>query len=115
MDSRDQFLKKIKDEYLRLPNNRVPGDEVDLVANAITNYYYEQYQRFGEQYPRSSKRYSTLQLKDLDHPTTFEIIIKTIKEINGTGYEELVLPFLNMTLEELRQFEKNREEFYKMY
>lgn len=115
MDSKDQFLITIKDEYLRLTKGQVSEDQVDRVSNAITDYYYEQYQRFRLQYPKSVKRYSTFQLKDLDHPTTFEIIIKTLKENIGVGYEEFTLPFLKMTLEELRRFEKNREEFYKMF
>lgn len=89
--------------------------QLDLVSKAIVDYYYEQYQRFGRQYPKSIKRYSTFQLTDLDHPTTFEIIIKTLKEKIGTGYGELTLPFLKMTLDELRQFERSREEFRKMF
>ena len=115
MDSKDQFLITIKDEYLRLTKGQVSEDQVDRVSNAITDYYYEQYQRFRLQYPKSVKRYSTFQLKDLGHPTTFEIIIKTLKENIGVGYEEFTLPFLKMTLEQLRQFEKNREEFYKIF
>jgi hypothetical protein len=88
---------------------------VDLVSNAVTDYYYDQNQRFGQQHPKSIKRYSTFQLKDLDHPTTFEIVIKILKEKIGDGYEKFTLPFLSMTLEELRQFEKSREEFHNMF
>lgn len=115
MDSRDKFLTTIKHEYLRVTKGEVTEDKVDLVSNAVTDYYYDQYQRFEQQYPKSIKRYSTFQLKDLDHPTTFEIVIKVLKEKIGVDYEKTVLQFLNMTLEELRQFEKSRQEFYKMF
>ena len=76
MDSRDKFLKAIRDEYFRVTKGEVTEYMVDLISNAVTDYYYDQYQRFGQQYPKSIKRYSTFQLKDLDHPTTFEIVIK---------------------------------------
>lgn len=114
MDSRDQFLKIIRDEYLRLTNNLVSIDKVDLVSNAVTDFYYEQYQRFGA-HPKRIKRYSTFQLRDLDHPQALELVIKVIKERVGLGYEHFVLPFLNMNMVELKQFEKRREDFYKMF
>jgi len=115
MDSKDKFLTTIRDEYFRVTKGEVANDKVDLVSNVVTDYYYDQYQRFGQQYPKSIKRYSTFQLKDLNHPTTFEIVIKVLKEKLGIDYEKTALQFLNMTLEELRQFEQSRQEFYKMF
>jgi hypothetical protein len=115
MDSRDKFLTTIRDEYLRVTRGKVTEDKVDLVSNVVTDYYYDQYQRFRQQYPKSIKRYSTFQLKDLDHPTTFEIVIKVLKEKVGVDYEKIAIQFLIMTLDELKQFEKSRQEFYKMF
>jgi hypothetical protein len=115
MDSRDKFLMTIRDEYFRVTKGEVAGDKLDLVSGAVTDYYYDQYQRFGQQYPKSIKRYSTFQLKDLDHPATFEIVIKVLKEMVGVDYEKIAIQFLPMTLDELGQFERSREEFYKMF
>jgi hypothetical protein len=55
------------------------------------------------------------QIKGLNHPTTFEIIIKVLREKVGKDYDKFAPLFLNMTLDELRQFKKNREEFYQMF
>ncbi|NAS29736.1 hypothetical protein GTQ40_02020 [Flavobacteriaceae bacterium R38] len=115
MDSKEQFLEIIRKKYLDLTQEQVPFDLVDEVSNNITDYYYDQYQRFIKQYPKSVKRYSSFQIKDLDHPITHETIIKILKEKVDTDYEKYAILFLNMTLEELKKFERNREEFYKMF
>jgi hypothetical protein len=115
INSKTQFLKTIKGGYLRLTNGCVPEYLLNAVSKAITDYYYDQYRRFRKQYPKSVKRYSTFQIKDLNHPTTFEIIIKVLREKVGKDYDKFAPLFLNMTLDELRQFKKNREEFYQMF
>ena len=115
MQLRDDFLNAIENEYLRLTKGKVPDEFVTAVSKNVMEYYYDQYQRFRKQYPKSIKRYSSFQIKDLDHPYTREMVIKTLKEMVGDDYERYATLFLNMTPEELKKFEKNREEFYKMF
>jgi hypothetical protein len=115
VESKTQFLNTIRDEYLRSTKGAVPEHLLDAVSEAVTEYYYDQYQRFTNQYPKSTKRYSTFKINDLNHPTTFEITIKTLKEKLENDYQNVALQFLNMTLDELRQFESSREQFYKMF
>ena len=114
MKPKQNFFDTIKKEYLDLAQGQVSVDLIDFVSEKITDYYYDQYKRFRKQYPKSIKRYSAFQTKDLDHPTTHEIIINALKEKVGIDYEKYAILFLNMTLDELKSFEKNREEFYKM-
>jgi len=115
MDSKEQFLDIIRKEYNNLTQGQVPSDLVDEVSNGITEYYYGQYKRFRKQYPKSIKRYSSFQTKDLDHPDTYETIIKLLKGRVGDEYDKYATVFLNKTLNELKAFEKNREDFYKMF
>ena len=115
MDSRQKFFEIIRKEYSDLTLSKVEEDLLDAVSTGVTDYYYEQYQRFRKQYPKSIKRYSSFNLKDLDHPNTHELIIKIVKEKVGTEYENPTTKFLDMTLDELKGFEKNREEFYNMF
>lgn len=115
MDSKKDFLKTIKRHYLEISNSKITDKLIDLVSANVTNHYYNQYLRFREQYPKSIKRYSTFQIKDLQHPHTFEIVIKTLKEEIGSGYEEPCSILLNLSKDELKDFEKNRDEFYKMF
>ncbi len=70
MDSRQQFFDVINDYYSNIVDDKLPPDLLIELCNKITDYYYNQYTRFGKQYPKSIKRYSTFQLKDLDHPDT---------------------------------------------
>lgn len=115
MDSKQKFLEIIRKEYFALTLGKVEEDLIDAVSTGVTDYYYEQYQRFRKQYPKSIKRYSSFDLKDLDHPHTHELIINIVKDKLGAEYEKSATCFLDMTLDELKGFEKNREEFYKMF
>ena len=115
MDSKQKFLEIIRKEYSALTLGKVDEELLDAVSVGVTDYYFEQYQRFRNQYPKSIKRYSSFHLKDLDHPSTHELIIKIVKEKVVTEYEEPATKFLNMTIDELKAFEKNREEFYNMF
>ncbi|WP_196894721.1 hypothetical protein [Aureivirga marina] len=112
---RKQFLDIIEEEYSNLSQTQISKDLINAVSKRVADYYYNQYQTFKKQYPKSQKRYSTFQIKDLDHPYTYEIIIKVLKEKVGTDYEKYATIFLQMTLNELKKFEKSREEFYDMF
>ena len=115
MDSRKQFLDTIRREYYDLTQGKVGTELLDAVSQGITDFYYYQYQRFRKQYPKSIRRYSSFQVKDLDHPNTHELIIKIIKDKVGNEYSNPAAIFLNMTVDELKEFEKSREEFYKIF
>ena len=115
MNSKEEFFNTILKHYTEISQNAVPEELLKGVSNRITDYYYEQYERFGRQYPKSIKKYSSFQIKDLDHPYTFEIIIKYFKEKLGTNSGELINVLLKMNDSQLNNFIKNREEFRKMF
>ncbi len=110
MDSRQDFLDTIREFYLDKVEDLVPPDLLDQVSECVTDYYFAQYKRFRKQYPKSIKRYSSFQVKDLDHPTTREVVIKAIRE-KEKDYEKYACIFLDVTNDELKQFEKDREAF----
>ena len=114
MDSRQDFYKTIYEYYYEVVNGKVPTALLDEMCDRITDYYFEQYTRFREQYPKSVKRYSTFQIKDLNHPQTFEIIINYFKETTGNRYADHSMIALGWTLEKLREFEKWRQDFYNI-
>ena len=115
MDAKQDFFNSIHSYYVNISGDKVPSELLNEVSKVITEYYYEQYSRFGKQYPNSAKRYSSFQLKDLDHPTTFEMIIKYFKTKSSERYREYSQQLLNMSDQELAKFEKNIEDFYKMW
>jgi hypothetical protein len=115
MDSRSDFNNIIRQEYFKVVGSTIPENILIHVSQVVSDYYFEQYVRFKNQYPKSIKRYSKFDIKDLNHPTTFELVIKAVKEIAINEYENYSIHFLKMTLEELREFERNRNEFYKMF
>jgi len=115
MDSKTTFFKIIFEHYNHISNGELNSELLVEMSNRINDYYYEQYSRFTIQYPKSIKRYSSFQLKDLEHPTTYEIIIKFFKEKSIENYSEYSKLILNMNEIELNTFEKSREDFYNMF
>ena len=112
MDSKQDFYYIIYDYYFKVVDNKFPSFQLEELCNRITDYYYDQYTRFREKYPKSLKRYSSFQIKDLDHPETFEIIINFLKEKMGNNYPNKSMLILDWSLDELMEFEKNRNDFH---
>jgi len=115
MESKGDFYKTIFRYYFEVSKNLISKELIEEVSHIVTEYYYEQYCRFSKQYPKSIKRYSSFQIKDLDHPSTFELIIKFFKKKQEDNYLEYSKILLKMTDDALKAFEENRAEFYSMY
>lgn len=114
MDSRDNFKQAIISHYKNISAERIPFSMLDTLCDKITDYYYDQYTRFREQYPKSIKRYSTFQLKDIDHPKTKKIVIDFLKNELTTEYRNYAKLLLNMTDKELDNFEKWWYDFERL-
>ena len=115
MDTKEEFRRIIRTYYDEISIGKVSEELLGGLCDCVTDYYYKQYYRFGIQYPKSIKRYSTFQIKDLEHPATYEMIIKFLKTKLENNYSDCAKIILRMTDSELKAFEKNREDFYKMY
>ena len=115
MDTKAGFYKSIYKYFYDIAGDKIPDELLRGLSDKINDYYFEQYNRFAIQYPKSLKRYSSFQVKDLEHPTTFEIIIKFFKDKLGKDYSHYTETVLKMNTLELKAFEKSREDFYKMF
>ena len=115
MDSKQQFYDVIYNYYIGNAGERLVPELLQTISKAVTEYYYDEYRRFRNQYPKSVKRYSSFKLKDLDHPDVFELILRLLKEKVGSDYEAPAMIIFNMTFDELKKAEKHREDFYKMF
>ena len=113
--NKQDFFNTIHNYYVNISDSQVPLEFVKELSVVDTDYYYEQYSRFRRQYPKSAKRYSSFQLKDLDHPATFEMVIKYFKNKRSDSYREFSRKLLNMSEEDLIKFEKYLEDFYKIW
>ena len=115
IDSEKEFFERIRKEYAQRTIGQIPAELLNIVSVKVSAYYYDQYKRFRRDHPKSIKRYSTFQIKDLDHPSTYELVINSLKEEVGNGYEKHAQIFLKMSFAELKQFEKSRQDFYDMF
>ena len=111
MDTKEIFSTTIFEYYQEILINEIPKEYLKEMSNEISGYYYEQYYRFKNQYPKSNKRYSSFQIKDLNHPQTYDLIIKYFKLKVGNNYTKYLQLVLNMNEKELETFEKYREDF----
>lgn len=114
MDAYDSFKQVIIGYYKNLSEDKVPSNLLDSLCDKITDYYYDQYARFRKQYPKSIKRYSTFQLKDLYHPQTKKIVVDFFKEEIRDKYRDYSKLLLGMTDKELDDFEQWWYDFERL-
>ena len=115
MDSLEQFKRTIYEYYKKVVTEDFPEQLLNGVVAKLGGEFHEQYSIFKEQYPKSSKRYSTFQMKDLDHPQTFETVIEYLKHSAGSKYKKYAGQLLAMSETDVIEFEKNREDFHNMF
>ena len=115
MDSRKKFFEIINKYYCSVVGEKIPGQYLIEMSKRVADYYFDQYVRFYNQYPKSQKRYSTFDLKDIDHPSTFEIVIKFFKEIDLKNYLHYSSITLKISENEVLAFEQRRKDFYNMF
>lgn len=114
MDTRDNFKQVIFNHYKNISADEVPITLLNSLCDKITDYYYDQYTRFRKQYPKSIKRYSTFQLKDIDHPQTNKIVVDFFKSELKTQYRFYTKLLLSMTDKELDNFEQWWYDFERL-
>lgn len=114
MDSRVSFKETILGYYKNLAVDAVPLTLLDPLCNKIADYYYDQYFRFRKQYPKSIKRYSTFQLKDIDLPQTKKIVVDFFKSELKSEYKNYSKLLLRMTDKELADFEQWWYDFERL-
>lgn len=114
MDSRDSFKEAILSYYKNISVDTVPLTLLDSLCDKIADYYYDQYSLFRKQYPKSIKRYSTFQLKDIDHPQTKKIVVDFFKSELETEYKNYSKLLLIMTDKELADFEQWWYDFERL-
>ena len=115
MDSKDQFYLEIREHYKNVARNNIPESLLDQVCTQLSDYFYDRYYRSREHNPKSVKRFSSFQTKDLDHPFTFELIVNFFKDKLGPNYKTYACLLSNVTEIELADFEKNRQDFHNMF
>ncbi|SEM31817.1 hypothetical protein SAMN04488008_1161 [Maribacter orientalis] len=69
IEPKKDFYSKIKEYYIGLSDNQIPNELLDEIILKVTDQIYGDYKRFWKQYPKSRKRYSTLKMDDIEHPS----------------------------------------------
>lgn len=111
LESKENFHKKIEKYYLELSENQIPSELLSGLIDKIADTQYDNYKRFWNQYPKSRKRYSTLQLEDLEHPFTHYEITDSLKQKDFANYRNFSKILLRMTDEEFNEYEMIKNQY----
>ncbi|MEM6719965.1 MAG: hypothetical protein AAF611_11640 [Bacteroidota bacterium] len=63
-----------------MAENRIPTELLHEVISKVTDKIYSDYRRFWKQHPKSRKRYATLKMDDIEHPSIYFMIIDFLNE-----------------------------------
>jgi|GEM_PF-3554889 len=74
IEPKRDFYSKIKEYYVGLTDNQISTELLNEIISKVTDQIYSDYKRFWKQYPKSRKRYSTLKIDDLEHPSVHFMI-----------------------------------------
>ncbi|KJD32043.1 hypothetical protein PK35_11410 [Tamlana nanhaiensis] len=77
---KQDFYSKIKEYYVGLSDNQIPIELLNQIISKVTDEIYRDYKRFWKQYPKSRKRYSTLKMDDIEHPSVYFMITDFLNE-----------------------------------
>ncbi|MDC6362225.1 MULTISPECIES: hypothetical protein [Flavobacteriaceae] len=83
------FHSKIRDYYIGVSNNQVPVELLNEIITRVTDNIYSDYKRFWKQYPKSRKRYSTLKMEDVEHPSINFLITDFLEKKKVIGIRNL--------------------------
>jgi hypothetical protein len=113
LESRKVFFSKIENYYKDLSNGEIP---INLLEKMIVNVTYDKYQFYKEcwrKYPKSKKRYSSFQIKDLEHPYIYFYIINFFedKKVSYNLSKKYCKILFKMNEIEFKRIEKDKE-FY---
>ncbi|HMS69337.1 MAG TPA: hypothetical protein PKD18_14425 [Saprospiraceae bacterium] len=114
MDSYDSFKQAILGHFKNMSADKVPLNLLDSLCDKITDYYFDQYSRFRKQHPKSIKRYSTFQLKDIEHPQTKKMVVDFLKIEISDKYRDYSKILLSMTVKELNDLEQWWQDFERL-
>lgn len=111
LEPKKNFHSKIQKYYFELAGNHIPEEIVNELAIKITNYQYETYYRFWNQYPKSRKRYSELKIEDLEHSFTHHEISSFLKQKEPENYRNFSKILLRMNDEVFSNYEIRKYQY----
>jgi len=111
LEPKEKFHNKIEEYYSDLAGEQIPIDLFNDLIDKITDYQYDNYNRFWKQYPKSRKRYSELKIDDLEHPFTHYMITDFLKQKAALTYQKFSKILLKMNDDEFRDYEIRKYQY----
>jgi hypothetical protein len=108
IEPKKNFYAEIEVYYTGISNNIIPNKLLTKIIQKVTNKIYADYKQFWKQYPKSRKRYSKLNLADLEHDFVYFLITDFLKQTQIIEYRTLSKTFFKMNDSEFEEYEKRK-------
>ncbi len=105
------FQFKIEKYYSELAGTQIPTHLLTELIKKVTENQYDNYTRFWKQYPKSRKRYSELNIEDLEHPFTYYVITDFLKLKDFENYRNYSMTLLKMNEKEFDDYELRKYQY----
>tara|TARA_R110002167_G_scaffold317294_2_gene522962 strand:+ start:286 stop:654 length:369 start_codon:yes stop_codon:yes gene_type:complete len=114
LESKKEFFSIIEKHFSDLADSKIPKNTVTELSKYISNLIYEYYKDCWKKYPKSRKRYSKLNIEDLDNPFYHHRIFDFLKSKTEANYIEFTCQLLGLNKAEFAEFEKRKNQFENM-
>ena len=112
LEPKNEFRKKIRAHYAAFALDTIPKEIIEDISQIITNDLHNRYRKSWRKYPKSRKRYSVLEMKDLKHPHIYRLIMEYLKTNHPIEYSKYSCILLGMDKAELKEEEKRQFQFF---
>jgi len=115
IEPKNSFFLKIEKFYSELANDKVPKEFITELSEILTESQFKSYKNSWKKYPKSRKRYSEFDVKDLNHPFVHYQIMDFFRKLPNTSYVRFSCQLLNLSETEFAEFEKRKNQFENMF
>ncbi|GAL82756.1 hypothetical protein JCM19274_2479 [Algibacter lectus] len=99
---------------MELADGKISEDVIAELSKELSESQYEFYKQCWKKYPKSKRRYSEFDLKDLNHPSVHYQIMDFFKSQPNSNYAGLSRQLLNLNETEFTELEKRKNQFENM-
>jgi len=108
-------FKLVKTHFLKFYNSEIEIEEFHDVCLKIVIHYFYIYNLWRNYNEKEKDRDLKFLKKDLNHPNTYDMVMQYFKNKYPAEYLTKSSQFLNQTLDKLKKYEYNRDEFYNAF
>lgn len=105
----------VKEFYKKRANETIKMEDLNSVCLKIVFRFFYMHNMWRSEGKRLKNKNLEFLNEDLEHPYSFDDIITVLKEKYPRHYSNKCELLMNMTTDEFKKYEKNRQDFFNMW